>query len=153
MAKIGITICTAKAVSKFKGEKLTLPDDVDDVEEEDYEVSIARSDLRGVLFNIGGRLTKKEIDALVLSQNLDEDTSQISRVEFLRVIMFASLVICIFDRQGHGSISVRDLAKAMENFTNSYSEEEILNLVKSVQTNKNGTIDYEHFVELINTTR
>ena len=153
MDKIRVAVATEKAISKFRGEKVSFAEDLDDSDDTDYEVSVPISDLRGVLFNIGGRLTKKEIDALVQVKSVGEPITQISRVEFLRVIMFASLVISIFDRQGNGHITASDLVSAIANFTNSYSEEEIYELVQKVQTNVNGLVTYENFEELVKTTR
>ena len=67
-------------------------------------------------------------------------------------------MVSIFDRQGHGSISVRDLTKSMTNLTNRFSEEQILRIVQeahesSPNKNKNGLITYENFVELLKNTK
>ena len=88
-----------------------------------------------------------------INATVDFRFSVLGREEFLRVLIFSSLVVSIFDRQGNGSISVRDLTKSMTNLTNRFSEEQILKIVQGVQTTKNGVITYEIFVELLKTTR
>ena len=152
MSKIRVAIATATAVSKFKGERLSFADDYVD-EDENYDESIPILLLRGVLHNLGGRLTKKEIDALVIQDNSDTSTLSISHEQFSRIVMLTSLMISVFDRKGNGSISGKDLTKALINFTDTYSKEQICALVKAAQTRSDDKIHYKTFVKLVETTR
>ena len=152
MSKIRAAIATATAVSKFKGERLSFADNLVD-EDEDYDEEIPILLLRGVLHNMGGRLTKKEIDALVLQEDSDPSALSISHDQFSRIIMLASLMISIFDRKGNGSISIKDLTKALINFTDTYSKDQICALVKAAQTRSDDKIHYKAFVKLVETTR
>lgn len=54
-----------------------------------------------------------------------------------------------FDKDGNGFISVEELKHAMESLGETVSNEELDEMVKMADKNKDGKIDYEEFVEIM----
>ena len=157
MSTIRNTLVTFKAISKF-----SKFDDISD----DCDVPIPVRHMRTVLGDIGGQLTREEMDLLIPPNCATVSALDISNTEFARTIMFVSLVICVFDREGEGSISVHDLTQAMRNFTSIYSESQLRNHVESLFYDESDECDessdsdesendiyYDNFVFLVNSTR
>ena len=101
---------------------------------------------------MGGNLTKEEIDAIVtMKDDRGKQIIMIPNQQFMQIVMLASLMICIFDREGNGTIAAQDLAIALNNFTDKYNYMEIYSLVKAAE--KDGILNYDDFAQLIETTR
>ena len=158
----GVNLGTAKALNKFKGafagENLLLQSikrqiEKEEAEEEDnFDVAIPVSELRGVLFNMGGNLTKEEIDAIVtMKDDRGKQIIMIPNIQFMQIVMLASLIICVFDREGNGIIAAQDLAISLSNFTDKYNYLEIYSLIVEQDKDGNG-INYDEFAKLIETT-
>ena len=126
--------------------------DYEDISD-DVNATIPLKYLRSVLRNIGGRLTSEEIDSLMPQSDFTEPGSKISATEFTKTMMFVSLVICVFDRGGEGSISTENLVKALDNFTSADRESELRQLVESEKRNPDDAIHYDDFMLLIKLTR
>ena len=123
-------------------------------------MAIPVSELRGVLFNMGGNLTKEEIDAIVTMKDArGKQIIMIPNIQFMQIVMLASLMICVFDREGNGTISAQDLAIALNNFTDEYNYLEIYGIVKLAEKDHKDHkdhiigINYDDFTKLIETTR
>ena len=165
MPTVDCSLTTGKALNKFKGacpgENLLLKSiksriEEEEAEEEDlgFDVAVPVSELRGVLHNLGGNLTKEEIDALVKMNDIDgKQIMMIDNVQFMRILMFASLMTSVFDRQGNGTISARDLANVLTNFTDKFSFFNIYSLVRSEERKPGIELNYEDFSNLVKTTR
>ena len=144
---IGVSKKTLSAISKFgKGPKSIIVEDGTNAKHYVELIPIAK--LRSVLHNLGGRLTNEEIDMLVTHRNQGSNVVELEHQEFMRVIMFASLVICIYDREGNGNISVQDLSKAMLNFNSTCSEADMYKRVKGVVTS-GVNVFYENFIAIL----
>ena len=57
----------------------------------------------------------------------------------------------IYDLDGDGLISMRELGSVMRALGHNPTEAEILTFIESVDTNKNGTIDFQEFCKLMST--
>lgn len=57
-----------------------------------------------------------------------------------------------FDKDGSGTISVEEIARAMKNIGNEMSEEEVREMVKDLDQDGSGEIDFEEFTTLMHRT-
>lgn len=59
----------------------------------------------------------------------------------------------LFDKEGAGTIKATDFAIVMRSLGHNPSEEDLENLVKELDPQEKGTIDFPHFLELMAKTK
>ena len=55
----------------------------------------------------------------------------------------------LFDTDGDGSISVKELGKVIRSLGQNPTDSEIINIISKADTNRNGTIEFEEFVVMM----
>ena len=56
---------------------------------------------------------------------------------------------CYFDKDGNGSITKEELRECLESEEFTLTEDEITNLIKGVDINEDGKIDYMEFISMM----
>ncbi|XP_022974413.1 calmodulin-like protein 11 [Cucurbita maxima] len=56
---------------------------------------------------------------------------------------------CLFDKDGDGCISIEELATVTRSLDQNPTEEELLDMIKEVDTDCNGTIEFSEFLNLM----
>ena len=55
----------------------------------------------------------------------------------------------LFDTDGDGSISVKELGKVIRSLGQNPTDMEIMNIISKADTNRNGTIEFDEFVSMM----
>ncbi|KAL6939534.1 hypothetical protein ACO0RG_003376 [Hanseniaspora osmophila] len=85
--------------------------------------------------------TLNEIDQLVLeNKQVLEATTQASVQDFMKAFQ-------VFDKDGSGKISVGDLKYMLTGLGEKLNEDEVDEVLKGVESDQDGMIDYKKFVE------
>ena len=159
MGTLGAVLKVCASISRFKARQESKYYSASILEDDPCDV-IFLSHLKLALDNLGGNLTKDEIDTLI--KGIEEDVNKgITYDDFISVLIFASFFISAFDRRGEGSVTGNDVHLMILNTIkkedldpNSDRER------KSKQEDNNGSdvgldidLNYQNFIELIETTR
>ena len=82
-------------------------------------------------------MNKKIVESLVIDNLTDEQI-----IEFREAFQ-------AFDKDGNGSITVSELGTVMRSLGQNLSEAEIKEMIDIVDEDKNGTIDFQEFLHLM----
>ena len=63
--------------------------------------------------------------------------------------MIEPCVVAQFDRDGDGTVSLKELGEFLRTFGQEPTESELYDMVRDVDTDKNGTIDFDEFLEMM----
>jgi calcium-dependent protein kinase len=123
----------------------------------DKSGTITMDELRLGLDKHGAHLAKSEVEALMDSLDL-EGTHELTYSEFMAATVQmqkleceANLVAAFadFDEDGSGSITAEELTSKLLELGIKNSKEEVEDIIKEVDVNHDGTIDYQEFVQLM----
>ncbi|CAI7853490.1 unnamed protein product [Closterium sp. NIES-53] len=125
----------------------------------DRSGTITVEELRAGLRKFGAQLSDLEINKLMEETDIDQ-SGEIEYGEFLAATMHLSKLdqqehllraFEFFDRDGSGSITLDELQKACEELK--MSRKEIESMMREVDENNDGTIDYNEFVAMMRETQ
>ena len=71
------------------------------------------------------------------------------RILILRIVVFFPCIFRAFDRNGDGFICKTEFKHCMMQFGDRFTDEEVEELIKEADINKDGKIDYEEFSKII----
>ena len=78
---------------------------------------------------------------------------EVQQEEFIQILIFASLVVCVFDREGGGEIKAGDLCLTMSHMTRRYSEGEISQKLQERGIDRSDAINYSEFISILHMMR
>ncbi|XP_048729308.1 calmodulin-A-like isoform X2 [Ostrea edulis] len=91
--------------------------------------------------NGNGRIEYKEFSAF-MKKELAKKPSEADKEASIRA------AFKIFDRDGNGLIDGKELKYAMQNLGEKLTDKELADMMKEADTDKDGKIDYEEFVQI-----
>jgi len=120
--------------------------------------TISISELHEVMKSLGQNPTKTEIEDMVNEVDTDRNGS-IDFDEFCKMMTMPTKDVDfeaemksafkVFDMDNSGTISLEELRKVMKSFGEILTEDELDSMIKEVDKNGDGTIDYEEFVHFM----
>ena len=142
-----------------------VPDDVLEEYQEvfdSYDVNgngvIEKKEMEAVLQRLGQPATDKQIESVFKKLNTDDD-KVISFDEFIWFMKEYHLsknktdtdevvgVFQVFDKNNNGVLSIREFKHILTDLGNKFSEEEVEEMFKEVDLDRDGNISYKEFVE------
>jgi len=124
----------------------------------DKDGKITPKELGSVMVNLGQNPSESDITNMINEVDLDSDGT-IDFKEFLGLMvrkmkdtdMEEELIEAfkVFDRDGNGYISSTELKLVINSLGEELSKEDIDDMIKEVDLDKDGQIDYEEFVKMM----
>ena len=143
----------------------TIPDDVLEEYQEvfdSYDVNgngvIEKKEMEAVLQRLGQPATDKQIESVFKKLNTNDDKV----ISFDEVIWFMKEyhlsknktdtdevvgAFQVFDKNNNGVLSIREFKHILTDLGNKFSEEEVEEMFKEVDLDRDGNISYKEFVE------
>ena len=156
--KIKATKLEATDTSKLTEEELTELEEAFALFDSDGDGTITSAELGNVMHSLGRKLTNKQLKQIVNSA----DSNNSGAIEFpeLVSIMEQNTVRCSyldemrkafghFDKDGNGFISPSELRQAMERMKIRMGKIEFLLMLKRVDTDKDGQVNFKEFVTMM----
>ncbi|XP_062503825.1 uncharacterized protein LOC134180645 [Corticium candelabrum] len=133
---------------------------------------ISAAELRHVMTNLGEKLTDEEVDEMIREADIDGD-GQVNYDEFVKMMTAncrdleimttynllpkrAGLskkdieeAFKLFDKDGNGSISRKELGAVMKSLGLKPTEDEMKAMIESADTNANESLDLDEFLQLM----
>jgi len=120
--------------------------------------TISISELHEVMKSLGQNPTRTEIEDMVNEVDTDRNGS-IDFEEFCKMMTTPTKDVDfeaemksafrVFDLDGSGTISLEELRRVMKSFGEILTEDELDSMIKEVDKNGDGSIDYEEFVNFM----
>nr|XP_028602731.1 calmodulin-like protein 1 isoform X2 [Podarcis muralis] len=130
---------------------------------------ISTAELRHVLTNLGEKLTDEEVDEMIKEADVDgdgrvnyEDSCNPTSVIFVRskeeamaehlseeqIAEFKEAFL-IFDKDGDGAITTKELGTVMRSLGQNPTEAELKEMIDKLDADGNGTVDFPEFLSLM----
>ena len=132
--------------------------------DKDHDGKLTIKELEGVLRFLGKNLSDYNMDSLL--KNMDMyGNGTVGFSEFLQLMSQTSYnsgnlkneeimaVFRIFDKDGDGFITADEIQNEMGNHGDTFTEEQVQQMMKGADANGDGKIDYEEFVKLMQTNK
>jgi len=126
--------------------------------DKDGDGTISTSELAQAMKSLGQNPSDAEIQDMINEVDVDQ-SGTVDFEEFLKMMTTETKGVDleqemrsafkVFDVDGSGTISPDEIFKLMASLGENLSEEEIKSMVKEVDSNGDGSIDYEEFVNFI----
>ena len=128
--------------------------------DKDGNGSISLVELREVLRNLGEKVTNDEINQIIQIADTDGD-GEIDYKEFVDLIKDVMKIkgeqgnqdmrraFAIFDQDGNGSISASELKTVLDRIGIQMTDSEIANTIQEADTDGDGEVDYNEFVNVV----
>ncbi|KAI8437083.1 hypothetical protein MSG28_010442, partial [Choristoneura fumiferana] len=108
---------------------------------------ISSVELRHVMTNLGERLSEEEVDDMIREADLDGKMSEYGLTEE-QVAEFKEAFM-LFDKDEDGTITMAELGVVMRSLGQRPSETELRDMVKEVDQDGNGTIEFNEFLQMM----
>jgi calmodulin len=126
--------------------------------DKDGDGTVTLKELAGVMKQMGQTATQEELQEMV--NEVDPNaTGEIDFTEFLSIMSRkmgsgdpeseVKEAFKIFDREGKGLISAKALQQVMNNLGERLSDEEVAEMVREADADKDGFINYQEFVKMM----
>uniref|UniRef100_A0A8C6XJW4 Calglandulin n=1 Tax=Naja naja TaxID=35670 RepID=A0A8C6XJW4_NAJNA len=116
--------------------------------------TIMRS-LEHVLLHLQESFTDEQVEEMLKEADLDED-GKVTFEEFVKMLAKKEAseeeeqrTFMLFDRNGDGTITTRELGTVLRSLGQNPTEAELREIVHKLDTDKNGTIDFPEFLNLM----
>lgn len=116
---------------------------------------ITKEELGAIMNSLGHNATPTEIEDLINDIDLDQ-SGTLDLDEFIKMMTMVAKpanfeeemrsAFKVFDKDGSGTISKDEMAQVMKLFGDSLTNEDLDVMLREVDKNGDGTIDYEEFV-------
>jgi len=154
-SKTVMTPTTAKPLSE---EEIQAFKDVFALFDKDESGTITAQELGDIMKSLGQNPSDSELQDMINEVDVDHSGS-IDFEEFLKMMSttvkaqdFAHetrAAFNVFDKDGSGTISADELRQVMKSLGENLTDEEIDEMIREADKDKNGTIDYDEFVQLL----
>ncbi|KIW82217.1 hypothetical protein Z517_05244 [Fonsecaea pedrosoi CBS 271.37] len=154
-SKTAMTPVTHKHLSD---EEVKAYKDVFALFDKDGSGTITAQELGEIMKSLGQNPSDSELQDMINEVDVDRSGS-IDFEEFLKMMSttvkaqdFAHetrAAFNVFDKDGSGTISADELRQVMKSLGENLTDEEIDEMIREADKDKNGTIDYEEFVQLL----
>jgi len=151
----GMTPTTAQPMSE---EEIKAYKDVFALFDKDSSGTITAQELGEIMKSLGQNPSDSELQDMINEVDVDHSGS-IDFDEFLKMMSttvkaqdFAHetrAAFNVFDKDGSGTISADELRQVMKSLGENLTDEEIDEMIREADKDRNGTIDYEEFVQLL----
>lgn len=145
-------------VEALSAEQIQSLKDVFDLFDKDKSGSISTAELGDVMRSLGQNPTEAELQDMVNEVDTDQSGS-IEFNEFMAMMAtsiqpkdFAEETMAafkVFDKDGSGTISAEELKAVMKSLGENLTDEEIDDMIREADKDRDGTIDYEEFCQLM----
>ncbi|KAK5048921.1 hypothetical protein LTR84_005342 [Exophiala bonariae] len=126
--------------------------------DKDGSGTITAAELGDIMKSLGQNPSESELQDMINEVDVDHSGS-IDFDEFLKMMSqtvkatdFAHetrAAFNVFDKDGSGTISADELRQVMKSLGENLTDEEIDEMIREADKDRNGTIDYEEFVQLL----
>jgi len=152
------TTMTPTAAKPLSDEEIKAFKDVFALFDKDSSGTITAQELGEIMKSLGQNPSDSELQDMINEVDVDHSGS-IDFEEFLKMMSttvkaqdFAHetrAAFNVFDKDGSGTISADELRQVMKSLGENLTDEEIDEMIREADKDKNGTIDYEEFVQLL----
>eukprot|EP00095_Tigriopus_kingsejongensis_P006271 maker-scaffold990_size72856-snap-gene-0.17 protein:Tk06271 transcript:maker-scaffold990_size72856-snap-gene-0.17-mRNA-1 annotation:"Calmodulin" len=147
------------ALREASGEDIARLIEAFHIQDKDQDGFISTKELGQVLHNLGQNPTEAELQDLAYAMDTNE-SGTIDLPEFLNMMAIKMAEINteeeimeafkIFDRDGNGLITARELRNVMANLGESLTEDEVAAMIEEADSDGDGSINYAEFFVMIN---
>jgi len=144
--------------AKLSDEEIQAYRDVFALFDKDSSGTITAQELGDIMQSLGQNPSDSELQDMINEVDIDSSGS-IDFDEFLKMMSttvkaqdFAHetrAAFDVFDRDGSGTISADELRQVMKSLGENLTDQEIDEMIREADKDRNGTIDYEEFVQLL----
>ncbi|KAJ9602693.1 hypothetical protein H2200_012887 [Cladophialophora chaetospira] len=152
------TTMTPTTNAKLSDEELQAFKDVFALFDKDGSGTITAQELGEIMKSLGQNPSDSELQDMINEVDVDH-SGAIDFDEFIKMMSttvkaqdFAHetrAAFNVFDKDGSGTISADELRQVMKSLGENLTDEEIDEMIREADKDKNGTIDYEEFVQLL----
>ncbi|KAK4941471.1 hypothetical protein LTR10_018615 [Elasticomyces elasticus] len=144
--------------AKLSDEEISAYRDVFALFDKDESGTITAQELGDIMRSLGQTPTDSELQDMINEVDVD-NSGAIDFDEFLKMMSttvraqdFAQetrAAFDVFDKDGSGTISADELRQVMKSLGENLTDAEIEEMIREADKDRNGTIDYEEFVQLL----